>query len=132
MGCNDGQCNVELSSLPLLSGCPADDEWFLVGNAVGGKTPSKYARRLWSDIKSCVSGGGGGYVALSATITEQGDTYTSQSLIGATNLAFVIINKQLYTYEDGDFSFNENVGTISFIGITLFVDDKIVIPYNTA
>lgn len=44
----------ELSSLPLLLGCPADDEWFLVGNATGGIGVGGYARRAWADIKRCI------------------------------------------------------------------------------
>lgn len=56
MGCNDNQCEVELSSLPLLSGCPANNEWVLFGNATGGQGAGGYARRLWSDIKACLAG----------------------------------------------------------------------------
>lgn len=44
----------ELSSLPLLNGCPSDNEWFLVGNAIGGLGAGGYARRLWVDIKRCI------------------------------------------------------------------------------
>jgi hypothetical protein len=133
-GCEDnGSCGIEANTLPLLTGCPADNEYFLVMNAVGGKGSGKYARRAWVDLKNCVGGGGGGYAALSDTIsTPTTDTYTNAALIGATELKFVIINKQLYTYEDGDFSFNENVGTISFLTITLFDGDTITIPYVPA
>lgn len=50
-------CDIELSSLPLLSGCPTDSEYFLVGNAVGGQGLGKYGRRLWNDIRSCALAG---------------------------------------------------------------------------
>lgn len=48
-------CDEELSGLPLLSGCPGNNEYFLVGNAIGGKGVGLYGRRLWSDIKSCAA-----------------------------------------------------------------------------
>lgn len=47
-------CDTELSNLPLLSGCPGNGEYFLVGNAAGGQGIGQYGRRLWSDIKSCI------------------------------------------------------------------------------
>lgn len=133
MGCEDtSSCGVELKNLPLLTGCPADDEYVLVGNAEGGQGSGKYARRLWGDLKNCISSSSGAYTALRDTISVQGTTYTNTDLIGATELQFIIVNRQLYTFEDGDFSFNDNVGTISFLTITLFVGDKITIPYKSA
>lgn len=48
-------CGVELSALPLLAGCPGNNEWFLVGNATGGQGDGKYARRLYSDLKNCIA-----------------------------------------------------------------------------
>jgi|ERR1700743_3710638 len=50
-------CDTELSSLPLLSGCPTDNEYFLVGGALGGEGVGQYGRRLWSDVKSCALSG---------------------------------------------------------------------------
>lgn len=50
-------CDTELSSLPILSGCPLPGEYFLSGNAVGGQGAGLYGRRLWSDVKSCVLSG---------------------------------------------------------------------------
>lgn len=47
-------CDTELSNLPLLSGCPGNNEYFLVGNAAGGQGIGLYGRRLWSDVKSCI------------------------------------------------------------------------------
>lgn len=54
-------CQSDFASLPLLSGCPADTEWFLVGNAAGGLDANGnfglgtigYARRLWGDLRKC-------------------------------------------------------------------------------
>lgn len=47
---------TELSSLPLLFGCPGTNEWILVGNAIGGSGDGRYARRKWGDIKNCITG----------------------------------------------------------------------------
>lgn len=126
------QCSVELASLPLLTNCPADDEWMLFGNAVGGAGKYKYARRTWAKIKECIGASGGSYTALSDTITSDSSTYTNAALIGASELKFVIVNKQLYTYEDGDFAFNDNTGVVVFLTITLFTNDTITIPFKSA
>lgn len=131
MGCEGtDQCSTELAGLPLLTTCPADDERMLFINAVGGAGKYKYAIRTWAKVKECI--GSGAYAALPATIAAQGTTYQNDDLIGASEVQFIIVNKQLYTYEDGDFAFNDNTGTVVFITITLFVGDKIVIPYKSA
>lgn len=46
----------ELSSLPLLLGCPGDDEKILVINAIGGQGAGRYALRQWSAVKACIIG----------------------------------------------------------------------------
>lgn len=53
-------CELDFSSLPILTGCPGDSETFLVGNAVGGldvngMPTTGYARRLWSDMRICAA-----------------------------------------------------------------------------
>lgn len=56
-GCEDqNECGIELNQLPLLSGCPANNEWVLFGNATGGLGEGGYARRLWGDVKACIAG----------------------------------------------------------------------------
>lgn len=129
-GCDNNSCGVDYSTLPILSGCPGDDETLLVGNAEGGVGAGKYARRKWSDIKSCIGSSGGGYKVLSDTIASNSTSYQHNDLIGATEVAFVILNKQLFTYEDGDFAFNDNTGTIAFLTISLFTGDKLISPYK--
>ena len=52
-----GACATEFSSLPLLAGCPSDDEYFLVGNAIGGLGAGGYARRRYADLKACILAG---------------------------------------------------------------------------
>lgn len=56
MGCNNGKCNIALETLPMLSGCPDDNEWFIVGNATGGYGTFGYGRRRWGDLKNCIGG----------------------------------------------------------------------------
>lgn len=51
------ECDVEASSFPILSGCPTNNESFLVAGAAGGAGIGQYGRRLWSDIKSCAIAG---------------------------------------------------------------------------
>lgn len=51
-------CELDFSALPKLSGCPGDNEQFLVGNAVGGVDVNGmntigYAIRIWSDMRKC-------------------------------------------------------------------------------
>ena len=46
-------CAVDISTLPLLTGCPSDNEFFLVGNASGGYGTGGYARRRYADLKNC-------------------------------------------------------------------------------
>ena len=134
-GC-EGQdnCSIELADLPLLTGCPADDEWMLFGNAsaAGGRGKYGYGRRTWGTLKACIAAGGGSYAAISALIASDSSSYQNDALKGASELAFVIVNKQLYTYEDGDFAFNSVSGTIAFLTITLFTGDKLVAPYKSA
>lgn len=54
---NTNNCGVDYASLPLLAGCPANDETILVGNAENGKGTGKYARRTYGDVKDCISSG---------------------------------------------------------------------------
>lgn len=49
-------CDTEASSFPLLSGCPSNGEYFLVGNAIGGSGVGLYARRPYSSVISCILG----------------------------------------------------------------------------
>lgn len=55
-------CELDFSSLPILTGCPGDSETFLVGNAVGGLDVNGmptvgYARRMWGDMRKCAAQG---------------------------------------------------------------------------
>lgn len=88
MGCDgNNSCTVELGNLPLLAGCPAGEEWFLVGNAVGGFGAMKYARRLYKDIKTCIVSGLG-FLKLSFKIGAVG----SPMVAGETSLIIMVDN----------------------------------------
>lgn len=52
-----GACATEFDTVPLLAGCPSDNEEFLVCNAVGGLGVGGYARRRYADVKACVLAG---------------------------------------------------------------------------
>jgi len=88
-----------------------------------------------------ITGGGGGsvtpvsptgyiYSEISDTITTGGSTYTNTLLVGGTDLTFVILNNQLLSVANGDFTFSSASGTLTFISVTLIVGDTIVIPFN--
>lgn len=52
-------CQIDESSLPILTGCPGSGELIVVGNAVGGIDPNGgytigYARRYLTSVYSCI------------------------------------------------------------------------------
>lgn len=51
-------CTIDEASLPILTGCPADNELIVVENAAGGLDANGmltvgYARRYWGDMRKC-------------------------------------------------------------------------------
>lgn len=48
-----GACSREISTLPVLAGCPGSGEYFFMVGADGGLGTGKYALRPASDIKAC-------------------------------------------------------------------------------
>jgi hypothetical protein len=50
-------CKEDISTLPIITGCPADDELVLFNNVEGGWSkygnPTGYAWRVWGDLKNC-------------------------------------------------------------------------------
>lgn len=112
----------ELSSLPLLNGCPADDEWFLVGNAVGGEGIGGYARRTWADIKACIFSRIDPYIGVvdrgQATDPVSGtDTFTTAELAGLGarhNGEIQIVYAEVLRSnfgENASFTYTDNGGT---------------------
>lgn len=70
------------------------------------------------------------YYEITATIGADSSTYTNQLLIGGLSLSFVILNNQVLSYGNGDFTFNNATGIITFLTVSLFIGDKITIPFN--
>lgn len=79
-----------------------------------------------------IPSGGAGYIytELTVTIASNSSTYGNAQLIGGKDLSFVILNNQLLTTANGDFTFNSVTGTLTFINVSLFTGDLLTIPYN--
>lgn len=87
----------------------SDNVWYQIDNVAGGGSDTKYD-------------------PIVDTIATPGNTYTNSNLTGATNIDYVIVNKQIYTEIDGDFTISGN--QITFTDITLSALDTIIIPLN--
>lgn len=59
-------CTIDFSQLPLLTGCPGPNEYFIVGNAVRGLNANGdtgistigFGVRKWNDLVKCLFGPG--------------------------------------------------------------------------
>lgn len=70
------------------------------------------------------------YYEITDTISADSTTYTNQLLIGGLSLSFIILNNQILSYGNGDFTFNNVTGVITGISTTFIAGDKITIPFN--
>jgi len=88
-----------------------------------------------------ISGSGGGtvipvggvgyiYTELSVTIAADATTYQNNDMIGGKDLSYVILNNQLLTTNNGDFTYSSVTGTLAFLTVSLFTGDKLTIPFN--
>lgn len=88
-----------------------------------------------------ISGSGGGavipaggvgyiYTEISVTISADATTYQNNDMIGGKDLSFVILNNQLLSVANGDFTYSSVTGTLTFLTVQLFTGDKLVIPLN--
>lgn len=66
----------------------------------------------------------------SVKITVSGSAYQDDDLIFAKSIKFVLVNKQIFTIKNGDFTFDTNTGTFTFITISLSVNDSLVFDYK--
>lgn len=48
-------CDQEINGLPVLAGCPADTEYFLVIGASGGAGTGLYGLRSWLSLVNCLN-----------------------------------------------------------------------------
>lgn len=114
----------ELSGLPVLQGCPSDNEYVMVIGAIGGSGAGGYALRKWSAIKACfigvvkppligVVGGGGANDPVTGS-----STFQNASLIGLggsnNGKIQMVIDDVLYSNfgVNASFTFNNVTGII--------------------
>lgn len=91
---------------------------------------AKGSDNIWYQIDNGAGGGGSDtkYDPIVDTIATPGNTYTNSNLTGATSIDYVIVNKQIYTEVDGDYTIAGT--TITFTDISLSALDTIIIPLN--
>lgn len=135
-------------NLPVLLAMETDSVNWIYGYDAAESTLPIATRYLYSLCGSyavqaipIISGGGGGtvtptsptgyiYTSISDTITANSTTYYNALLVGGKDLNFVILNNQVLTIANGDFTYNSTTGVLTFITVQLFIDDEIVIPLN--
>jgi len=80
--------------------------------------------------KCCSEGSGYVYDCLSGTTTEETNTFQSNDLIGGKDLKFLIIDKQVFTEINEDYTVDYDTGIITTITVVMYDGSKIVGPYN--
>jgi hypothetical protein len=127
----------ELSSLPVLLGCPSDTEKVLVMGAIGGMGAGGYALRNWKDLKACILGsvklpyiGVVGRGRTSPHDPVAGSSILQDDLLkglGSTNdgnIQMVIDSTLMSTYGvDASFTYDPSTGTIN-ISPNVFVNQS--------
>ena len=66
----------------------------------------------------------------SVKITVAGTTYQDDDLIFAKSIKFVMLNKQLFTLKNGDYTFDSLTGTLEFLTIELQLNDSLVFMFK--
>lgn len=138
-------CNAdELAALPLLLGCPAGTEWYLVGNAAGGVGEYRYARRTIGALMACLTSGvvlpyigvvdrGQAKDPVSGTSTFQNDDLIGLGVNNNGDMQIVLAEILRSNFGDNkSFEFDPVTGTINldyngsgeqfFPGSSLYVD----------
>lgn len=136
-------CSVEMAGLPLLLGCPSDNEMLLVIGATGGLGTGQYALRRWGDIKKCILGTpvlpyigvvGRGQISPTKDPVAGQSVLQDNSLIGLgksnnNNIQIVVAETLLSNFGDNaSFTYDPVSGTIDMspnkfvLGNTVFVD----------
>lgn len=87
---------------------------------------AKASNNFWYEISPKGGGGTSEYGCLTDTIATQSSSYENPNITDADSIPYLILNKQIYTEIDGDYTVSAPL--INFADITLNVDDKIVIP----
>ena len=90
-------CDQEIAELPILTGCPADTEYFLVMGAIGGLGIGGYAKRSWLSIKNCLLDQifGPGILTIDGTQLDVSNQYLNSDLINQLVVFYNGINRFL-------------------------------------
>lgn len=48
------ECRIEIAGLPVLTSCPAEDEYLMFMNTAGGFGQYGYSLRSWRTVKNCL------------------------------------------------------------------------------
>lgn len=119
-------CDAEIAGLPILTGCPSDNEYFIVTNAIGGAGTGLYGRRAWSDVKACILGSlKFGY--LQFTIGDIGSPMLVGSTVLTINQSSVIQSSAIVVLDDGVLPQSDNT-QISYT--IIYNANDIVITFN--
>lgn len=78
----------------------------------------------------CAGDTGYVYDCINSTITEETVEFQDDKLIGAKDLKFCIVDKQIFTEIDEDYELDDVLGKIIFSSITMYIDSTIVAPFN--
>ena len=125
-------CQTEVNGLPILTGCPADTETFLVMNSSDPMAIGGYAVRLWKDIKACVLkgiGSGMRFVFTQFRIGDPGSPMNDGDVQYVVNVANIITDSAFITLGSGELP-REDTSQISY-GV-LYDPLKITINFDQA
>lgn len=123
-------CDLDFQALPKLTGCPGDNEQFLVGNAVGGldlngNLTVGYAVRIWKDMRQCI---------LNALRFVKLQFYVGTSNMNAgdtvltINVANILVDSVFITLDGVEIPYNDPL-EVSYT--TVYSAGSVVITFNT-
>ncbi len=69
------------------------------------------------------------YFVINAVISAQSTTYQNNDLILGKDLGYAILNDQTFS-ETQDFTFDPTTGMVTFLTMTLFSGDRLILPFN--
>jgi hypothetical protein len=96
-------CDQEINGLPILTGCPADTEYFLVMGATGGAGAGLYALRSWLTLKNCILAQlfGDGIETINGSQLDGSNQYMNSDLIDQLLVFYNGVNRFLI-HDDSD------------------------------
>lgn len=126
-GCDENKGGIDFSSLPLLAGCPGDNEILMVSGAVGGAGAGKFARRRYKDIKDCIAAGAITFVPLKFTIGEVGSPMVAGETALIITVSDAIVDSE-FVVLDNTYIEPGETDTISYT--SSFSTSEIIITFN--